>query len=239
MACWKKEGHGNIDLYHGLEQSCNVVFYETGVSLYNTDVTALQQVAAAFGIGSSTGIEIDESLGLLPTPEWKQAALNDVWVPGDTVNMSIGQGFLQVTPAQMARVALGMATGGLLRELTLVSRADDPTGISPPEAFQKPEPAPLPLRADVINSIRGAMRAVCVPPIGTASGAFGNFPIAVAAKTGTAETVPGQTSHAWFAGFAPYDQPQIAFLGMLEYGGEGSSAAAPMMRQVLSRYFGV
>ncbi len=239
MACWKESGHGNVDLFHGLEQSCNVVFYETGLKLYETDVTALQQVSADFGIGNPTGLEVDETTGLLPTPEWKQANLNDVWVPGDTVNMSIGQGFLQATPAQMLRVPLAIATGGLLRPLTLVSHSADPTGAAQPEYFERAAPAQMSLRADTINTIREAMRAVCVPPKGTASGVFGDFPIPVAGKTGTAETVPGQNSHAWFGGYAPYDQPQIAFLGMLEYGGEGSGAAAPMMKEVLKHYFGV
>ncbi|MDQ4076840.1 MAG: penicillin-binding protein 2 [Chloroflexota bacterium] len=239
MACWKREGHGNIDLFHGLEQSCNVVFYETGVNLYNTDVIALQQIADAFGIGNYTGLEIDENPGLLPTPKWKLEELGDGWVPGDTVNMSIGQGFLQVTPAQMTRVALAMATGGLLRPLTLVSHTSDPTGATEPEYFEKEDPVELPLRAEVVNTIREAMRAVTVPPMGTASGVFGDFPIAVAGKTGTAETTPGNNSHAWFAGYAPHDQPQIAFLGMIEHGGEGSGVAAPMMKQVLERYFGL
>lgn len=237
MACWKRTGHGSVDLFHGLEQSCNVVFYETGVDLYNINPGALQQMAAAFGIGATTGVEVDEVAGLLPTPAWKQEVLGEGWVPGDTVNLSIGQGFLQVTPTQMARMVLGMATSGVLHELTLVQRSEDPTGVTAPEFFQKPEPPRLPLRAENMATIREAMRAVAVPPQGTASGVFGNFPIAIAGKTGTAESVPGQNSHAWFGGFAPYDQPQIAFLGMLEFGGEGSGAAAPMLRQVLERYY--
>lgn len=239
MACWKSSGHGNIDLYHGLEQSCNVVFYETGVDLYRVSDISLQQMAQAFGIGQSTGIEVDETTGLLPTPAWKEQELNDVWVPGDTVNLSIGQGFLQVTPAQMLRAVLGVASGGLVRELSLVSRAEDPTGVTPPTDFTKPEPPRLPIRNDTLNTIRAAMRAVAVPPWGTASGSFGDFPVAIAGKTGTAETVPGQPTHAWFAGYAPFDQPQIAFISMLEYGGEGSGAAAPMMKTVLQRYFNV
>ncbi|MGH2543200.1 MAG: penicillin-binding transpeptidase domain-containing protein, partial [Ardenticatenaceae bacterium] len=166
MACWKEEGHGDINLFHGLEQSCNVVFFETGLSLYDAGVTALQEIAAAFGIGSPTGVEVDESVGLLPTPEWKQEALNDVWVPGDTVNLSIGQGFLQVTPAQMVRVTLAMAAGGLLRELTLVDHSADPTGAGEPEYFQKGEPSQAPVRPEVLSTIREAMRAVAVPPWG-------------------------------------------------------------------------
>lgn len=239
MACWKTSGHGNIDLYHGLEQSCNVVFYETGLDLYRVSDISLQQMAQAFGIGQNTGIEIDETPGLLPTPAWKQQALNDVWVPGDTVNLSIGQGFLQVTPAQMLRVALAMATNGLVRELTMVNRAEDPTGVTPPTEFTQAEPSRLPIRNENMNTIRSAMRAVAVPPWGTASGSFGDFPIPIAGKTGTAETVPGQPSHAWFAGYAPFDNPQIAFLSMLEFGGEGSGAAAPLMKTVLQRYFNV
>ncbi len=239
MACWKKSGHGSIDLFHGLEQSCNVVFYETGLKLYDKSNIALQQMAQAFGIGQNTGVEIEETVGLLPTPAWKEQNLNDVWVPGDTVNMSIGQGFLQVTPAQMNRSVLAVASGGAVRELTLVSRAEDPTGVTPSSTFTKPEPQRLPVRTENLNTIREAMRAVAVPPMGTASGSFGDFPIPIAGKTGTAETVPGQPTHAWFGGYAPYDQPQIAFVGMVEYGGEGSGTAAPMIKEVLKRYFNV
>ena len=239
MECWKKEGHNAVDLHQGLEQSCNVVFFETGHQLYNHDPTALQQMASAFGVGLPTGIEVDEVTGLLPTPEWKGEALNDYWVPGDTVNMAIGQGFLQVTPAQMARMALGVATGGLLHELTLVQRAEDPTGVTPTQSFQKPEPPRLPLQPETINAVREAMRAVAIPPLGTGSGIFGDFPIPIAGKTGTAETSPDQNPHAWFAGFAPYDQPQVAFLSMLEFGGQGSSDAGPLIKEVLKRYFNV
>ncbi|MBA3533422.1 MAG: penicillin-binding protein 2 [Ardenticatenales bacterium] len=239
MRCWKSSGHGNIDLFHGLEQSCNVVFFETGVKLYEAGNTALQDMAAQFGVGAPTGVEVDETPGLLPTPEWKQTVMNDTWVPGDTVNLSIGQGFLQTTPAQMARMALTVATGGVVRELTLVREATDPTGVAQPEQFQKGEPPRITLRAETLSAVQGAMRAVAVPPLGTASGVFGNFPIPIAGKTGTAETTPGQPTHAWFTGYAPFDQPQIAFLGMLEFGGEGSGAAAPMIRKVLEQYFGV
>ncbi len=237
MRCWKETGHGPIDLFHGLEQSCNVVFYETGVSLHTVDEAALQQMAERFGIGSPTGVEVSESSGLLPTPQWKQEEFNDAWALGDTVNLAIGQGFLQVTPAQMTRVVLAMATGGLLRELTVVERAEDPTGSTPAEVFSSPEPDQVGLAPEVMNTVREAMRAVAVPPLGTASDVFGDFPVAVAGKTGTAESVPGETAHAWFAGYAPYDQPQIVCLGMVESGGGGADVAAPMVRQVLERYF--
>jgi penicillin-binding protein 2 len=239
MACWNRAGHGSIDLWHGLEQSCNVVFYETGVSLYGVSNIALQQMAQAFGIGLNTGIEIDETAGLLPTPAWKEEALDDVWVPGDTINLSIGQGYLQVTPAQMLRSVLAVASGGAVRELSLVTRAEDPTGVTPATDFTRPEPQRLPIRGSTLTAIQEAMRAVAVPPSGTASGSFGDFPIPVSGKTGTAETVPGQPSHAWFGGYAPTDAPQVAFIGMLEFGGEGSGAAAPMMKGVLQRYFNV
>lgn len=239
MACWKTSGHGSIDLYHGLEQSCNVVFFETGIKLYNQDVGALQQMADRFGIGRPTGLEVDEARGVLPTPEWKRDVLNDVWVPGDTVNLSIGQGFLQVTPVQMLRVALTIAAGGSVRSLTLAGRSEDPTGVQPPDYYQPEAPGSLNVRADVMRTVQEAMRAVAVPPWGTASGIFGDYPVAISGKTGTAESVPGRPSHAWFAGYGPSDDPQIAFLGMLEFGGEGSSDAAPMVRQVLDRYFNV
>ena len=238
MACWKTEGHGEIDLFHGLEQSCNIVFFEAGVELYKVSPTALQEMASAFGVGQFTGIETDELTGLLPSNEWKQEVYDDAWRVGDTVNLSIGQGFLLATPAQMVRMALSMASGGIPRELTLLQRSEDPTGATQPVLLEKPDPKPLPLRANTMNSIRDAMRAVATPPWGTASGVFREtFPIKVAGKTGTAESGGDQKSHAWFAGFAPFDQPQIAFVSMLEHGGEGSADAAPLIKEVLVRYF--
>jgi len=240
MECWKKEGHGNIDLFHGLEQSCNIVFFETGEILYNTSSTALQEMASAFGVGQFTGIETDEITGLLPSDEWKQEVYDDAWRLGDTVNLSIGQGFLQTTPAQMTRMVLSLAAGGLRRQLTLLNSSKEPGKSGPLQPISQPEPEPLPLSANTLNSVRGAMRAVAVPPWGTASGVFtASFPIQVAGKTGTAESGGDQLSHAWFAGFAPYDQPQIAFVSMLEYGGEGSADAAPMIKETLIRYYGL
>ena len=238
MACWKESGHGNIDLFHGLEQSCNVVFFETGQSLYGVGETALQEMAATYGIGQLTGVQMDENPGLLPDPAWKAAALDDVWVLGDTVNLSIGQGFLQTTPLQMLRVSLAVASGWV-RPLSLISSLGDPLGASEPEPQPTPDAPPLAVSAERLATVREAMRAVAVPPMGTASGSFGDFPIPIAGKTGTAETVPGQDSHAWFSGYAPYDQPQIAFVGMVEYGGEGSGTAAPMMRELLRRFYNV
>jgi penicillin-binding protein 2 len=237
MGCWREEGHGNIDLYHGLEQSCNVVFYETGMHLHSVGETLLQDMAGRFGVGSPTGVEVFESQGLLPTSQWKREALNDVWVPGDSVNLAIGQGFLQVTAAQMTRALVAVANGGTLHELSIVERAEDPTGAAEPEYFERAEAPRVELRPEVLETIRASMRAVAIPPMGTASDVFGDFPLPVAGKTGTAESAPGQEPHAWFGGYAPFEQPQIAFVGMIEQGGAGSEVAAPMIRQVLERHF--
>jgi penicillin-binding protein 2 len=239
MRCWK--AHGPIDLYQGLVESCDVVFYEIGLGLYRKgndgQQELLQSMARAFGLGQPTGVEVDEAAGLLPDNQWKQAQLGEIWTPGDTVNMSIGQGFLQTTPIQMANATAAIANGGTLHRPSLVLRVTDVTNNQPPEEFQTETLGTLPVRPEHLNTIRRAMTDVSTPPKGTASGVFGNFPIKVAGKTGTAEAGPTRNPHAWFTCYAPADQPQIAVCAMFEHAGEGSAVAAPAVKAVLERYF--
>lgn len=238
MGCWK--AHGGIDLFQGLVQSCDVVFYEVGNALYQAGESQgeelLQAVARGFGFGRPTGVELDEAAGLLPNNEWKVNQLGQGWTPGDTVNMSIGQGYLLTTPLQIANMVAAVANGGTLHRPTLFLRASDVTGTQPPEEFEPEVVGELPIRPENLDIIRRAMAEVTTPPMGTASETFGNFPVKVAGKTGTAEN-PGEEPHAWFAAYAPADQPQIAICAMLENAGEGSQVAAPIVRAVLEKYF--
>lgn len=240
MTCWKRSGHGNIDLFNGLVESCDVVFYEVGLALYNRDPNLLQTFARRLGFGAPTGIEVAEAAGLVPDDAWKRAQVGVGWTPGDTVNMAIGQGFLLVTPLQVARMMATVANGGTLFRPTLFDMAEDVANSANTERFQPETTGTLGVREDVLQTLQGALSRVTQPPRGTASFVFRNFPLPVAGKTGTAEAPgPGGEPHAWFAAYAPADRPQIAVVAMMENAGEGSSVAAPVVRDLLAAYFGL
>ncbi|HBY98543.1 MAG TPA: penicillin-binding protein 2 [Chloroflexi bacterium] len=240
MLCWKRSGHGNIDLFQGLVQSCDVVFYEVGYTLYKLGVAAkeelLQSVARGFGLGRPSGVELDEAAGLVPDNEWKLDQLGQSWTPGDTVNLAVGQGYLLTTPLQIANVTAAVANGGSLHRPTLLLQAVDVTGTQPPQEFGTESIGALPVSPEHLDTIRRAMAEVTTPPLGTASETFGTFPIKVAGKTGTAQHA-GKEPHAWFTAYAPADQPQVAVCAMFEEAGEGSKVAAPAVRSILERFF--
>ncbi|RME12758.1 MAG: penicillin-binding protein 2 [Ardenticatenia bacterium] len=238
MNCWKSSGHGTIDLSNGLVESCDVVFYEVGLAAYNRDPNLLQTYARRFGLGALTGVELDESAGLVPDNEWKVSVQGVGWTPGDSVNMAIGQGFLLTTPLQIARMMAAIANGGTLYRPQIIVSAEDPTGERPPLTFEPQVDGTLDLAPEHLQAIRDALLRVTQPPRGTASHIFRDFPVPVAGKTGTAEA-PGVAPHAWFAAYAPAPTPEIAVVAMAENAGEGSGVAAPMVREVLAHYFGV
>ena len=238
MNCWKSSGHGTIDLSNGLVESCDVVFYEVGLAAYNRDPNLLQTYARRFGLGALTGVELDESAGLVPDNEWKVSVQGVGWTPGDSVNMAIGQGFLLTTPLQIARMMAAIANGGTLYRPQIIVSAEDPTGERPPLTFEPQVDGTLDLAPEHLQAIRDALLRVTQPPRGTASHIFREFPVPVAGKTGTAEA-PGVAPHAWFAAYAPAPTPEIAVVAMAENAGEGSGVAAPMVREVLAHYFGV
>ncbi len=238
MYCWLRSGHGNIDLFQGLIQSCDVVFYEVGLALNNLDINILPAMARAFGLGQESGLwGADEASGLVPNDAWKISAQGYGWTPGDTVNMAVGQGFLLVTPLQIATLFSAIANGGTRYRPRLVMRAESPMG-DPPIEFAPEAMGTLPISSAHLSLIRDALRRVTIGPRGTARFAFEGFPIAVAGKTGTAQNV-GKEPHAWFVGYAPVDAPEIVVVALLENAGEGSAEAAPRVRQVMEAHFGI
>ncbi|GAB4547416.1 MAG: hypothetical protein Kow0063_42100 [Anaerolineae bacterium] len=233
--CWLETGHGRINLQDGLTQSCDVVFYDVGLALQNTDPQLLPDMARAFGLGAVTGINgVEEAAGLVPDPAWKLAQKAESWFPGDSVNLAIGQSYLLATPLQMANMLAAVGNGGTLYRPQLVRRIVEPVG---PEQVNQPEVlARLPVSPETLTVIRNALEQVVSGPRGTARDAFAGATFTAAGKTGTAET--GQEEpHAWFAGYAPAEAPQIAVAVLLEHGGEGSKKAAPIFRQVVEAYF--
>jgi penicillin-binding protein 2 len=233
--CWLETGHGQITLQNGLIQSCDVVFYDVGLALQNADPQFLPDMARAFGLGTVTGIVgVEETAGLVPDPAWKLAEKAESWFPGDSVNLAIGQSDLLTTPLQIANLLAAVGNGGTLYRPQLVRRIVEPVG---PEQMNQPEVlAHLPVSPELLTVIRRGLEGVVSGARGTAREAFEGATFTAAGKTGTAET--GQEEpHAWFAGYAPAESPQIAVAVLLEHAGEGSKEAAPVFRQVVEAYF--
>ena len=209
----------------------------------------LPNTAREFGLDALTGIEgLPENGGLIPDPDWKMENVGEGWVPGDSVNMAIGQGFVQVTPLQMARIIAAVANGGTLYRPSVIDRIGAAGG-APEEPWPVEEQGQLPLAPSELEVMRQSLRDVASGAWGTAAYQFEDLPVPVAGKTGTAETVV-DNSHAWFAGYAPAEpytaadgtlteNPDLAIVVMIEHAGEGSEVAAPVFRRVVESYYGI
>ncbi len=246
MTCWLKSGHGTIDLVSALTASCDVAFYQVGYDLSFIDIDALSAYARSFGLGAPTAIgripdgdwdPLGEASGLVPDDTWKRKVYGEGWSTGDTVNLGIGQGFLLVTPLQMARLIAAVGNGGTLYRPQIVSKVAA-TGDQPEIVFQPERVGRLPVTAATLEAIRKGLEGVTTSPRGTATHRFVGFPYAVAGKTGTAQN-EGELPHAWFIGYLPAEAPEIAIAAMVENSGEGSTFAAPLFRQVAAAYYQV
>jgi penicillin-binding protein 2 len=239
---WPRQ-HGSLTLLEGLTRSCDVVFYEVGMALDTRDPGILPQYARAFGLGEPTGVQGlaglpagagGEASGLVPDGQWKQETWGMAWRTADSVHMAIGQGYVLVTPIQIAVLMGAVANGGTLYEPQLVWKI----GGTPEIAEQSLAPSvrgKLPVSAEHLAVIRDALWGVANRDFGTAYWVFQDFEVAVAGKTGTAEN-PGGAPHAWFAGYAPADDPQIAIAVLVENSGEGTVAAAPIFRSLVETF---
>ncbi|MDT8306395.1 MAG: penicillin-binding transpeptidase domain-containing protein [Anaerolineae bacterium] len=246
---WLSGGHGNVTMRRAIAVSCNTCFYDMGFNLNEYDPYFFPETARQYGLGAPTGIEgIHESAGLIPDPDWKMASGAGGWVPGDAVNMAIGQGDVQVTPLQMARVFAAFANGGTLLVPRLIDRVGAGGG-APEETWPVEESGQIPLSSEHLEALRGALREVATQSYGTASHRFIGLPVPVAGKTGTAEAPPNQP-HSWFAGYAPAEpytlpdgtvltEPEIAVVVMIEHAGEGSTYAAPLFRRIVELYYNI
>jgi penicillin-binding protein 2 len=243
LRCWKRTGHGSVSLHKAIVQSCDVYFYKLGDQI---GMAQLSATAQQWGLGEKTGIALSpESRGLIPAHRpYMMAAINNAskrrkrWFRGETMITAIGQGTLTTTPLQMARFAAAIANGGKVLVPQLL------TDLAP-EVVNKPEVKP-----EYLKLIQKAMRSVVENPHGTAHRVLSSLPWKVAGKTGTAQVVKmsqdddGSASakkellrrykdHAWFMGYAPYENPKIAIAVFVEHGGHGGSAAAPVAAAVI------
>lgn len=223
---WKP--HGWVNMVRAIAVSSNVYFYTVGGGFGDIQGLGIERIAkhlARFGLGQETNVELPEAAGLVPTPAWKSQVRNSPWYIGDTYNVSIGQGDLRLTPLQLTRATAALANGGRLVQPTLVR--GETLGTASPRGINLNIPAS---DLDVVR--RGLREAVT----SGSSVVLSDLPVAVAGKTGTAQIGNGQT-HAWFTGFAPFEQPRIVLTVLIEEGGEGSQAAVPVAKQFLEWYF--
>ena len=248
--CWKEGGHGPVSLHRALAESCDVYFYQVGLKV---GVDALAEYANRLGLGHKTGIEFEyEKSGLIPTANWKKLFKGEPWQEGETLSIAIGQGFNLVTPLQVCQMTSVLANGGIVYKPFLVEKIIDPEG----QVIKEFEPTVdveligmdkyLALIRDglvgAVNDLHGTARAARLKDIKD---------ITVAGKTGTAQVVTMEKfkevdekdvaykhrDHAWFTSFAPAENPEIAVTVLVEHGGHGGSAAAPVAQKVLERYF--
>lgn len=229
FGCWKKEGHGSVNLIRALVESCDVYFYELGRML---GIGKIYKYATLLGLGRPTGFISEEKSGLIPNEEWKKNVKKTSWFLGDTFNTAIGQGFLTVTPLQMANVMATIINGG-----TKIT----PYIIRGTNSYKES----LNLNPKNLEIIKDALVKVVNEPNGTASGARSNI-IKFGGKTGTVQVVSKKLKekvlykniehHAWFIGFAPAEKPEIAFSVIVEHGGSGGAVAAPIAKNILEGY---
>ncbi len=235
-ACWiwaYGRTHGVVTLQKALTVSCDIAFYQIGLRLDKIDQNLMPSFSYAFGLGAETGIGIEEGAGNVPDPKKQQP-----WIPTDPVDMAIGQDTFLVSPLQVVDFIAAVANGGTLWKPRLIVKVQDLAN-GTEQVLPSEKRGDLPVRAQNLSVIRNALKGVTTDKDGTAQFDFEGSPIISAGKTGTAQ-VPGKNEpHAWFAGYAPADKPEIACVVMIENGGEGSKVAAPLFRQVIEKYFNV
>ena len=246
--CWKKSGHGSMNLHDALVQSCDVYFYTIG---HRLGIDTIAKYAQRFGLGSSTRLGLSrEKRGLIPTTQWKLLNKKEPWQLGETISASIGQGYNLVTPIQQVIMMAAMANGGTLLKPYLVKRIEGPDGQVQKEFF--PEiTGQVGVKPEYLEQVRMAMRGVVNEPRGTGKKSRMKN-IIVSGKTGTAQVVRMKSNeelekgeaipfkyqdHAWFVAFAPYEKPEIAVAIIVEHGGHGGATAGPIAGKLFKKYF--
>ncbi len=232
--CHLRRGHGSLDLYGGFRASCDVYFYRVGERL---GPELLAEYARGLGLGSKTGLPADlqEAPGIVPDPAWKIVNSKfGEWGLGDTLNTAIGQGFLLVTPLQIALLTAFVANGGQLLQPQLLSHRRDGTGALTWQAEPVVRPG-IPVSPEVVKIVQECMRQVVNERGGTGRSAR-LAEITVAGKTGTAEHYK-KPSDAWFCCYAPFEAPEIALAVVIEGGGHGGTTSGPLARQILEYFF--
>lgn len=245
--CWQRGGHGWLNITGAIEKSCNYFFYTIGTRM---DIDTLAKYARYFGLGVKTGVELPGEVS--GTVASKEAAGKRGWYPGDMMSAVIGQSYNAFTPLQMAKYISMVANGGNKITPTIVESVIRADGTEvPKEEVEQTIKAKLGITDDGVEDltisqtsvdvVKEGMRSVTSDESGTAYSVFKNFPIEVGGKTGSAETESGANNgktNAWFAGFAPYDDPEIAVVVFVENGGHGWYTGETV-REIMEQYFGM
>lgn len=242
---WKAGGHGSVNMFKAIQVSCDTYFYGLATEL---GINRMHDYLSTFGFGKKTDIDLDGELpGLMPSEQWKLARYHEKWFGGDTVSAGIGQGYVLVTPMQLAYAVATLANNGIGYRPHLL-RGLESTG-QPEQPVLQPPPVDLHLDPEDLDLVKRAMLAVTQPG-GTAAWAGAGAQYEIAGKTGTAQVIAIKQNekyvasqvaernrdHAWFIAFAPADKPRIALAVLVENGGHGGVTAAPIARKVFDYY---
>jgi penicillin-binding protein 2 len=231
FGCWRKQGHGVVSLHRAIVESCDTYFYEAGKRL---GIDKIYDYATNLGLGKKTGIELGrEKQGLIPNTNWKLENKKHPWYLGETFNAAIGQGYVAVTPLQLAVMTSTIANGGNLYKPTLIKDAQ-------PIISGK-----VKIRSDTLEIVKSGLFGVVNEPGGTGWAAKSQL-MSIGGKTGTAQVVAIKRDsqylpekfrdHAWFVAFAPVEKPEIALAVLVEHGGHGGGAAAPIAKRAIEGY---
>lgn len=231
FGCWRKTGHNIVSMHRAIVESCDVFFYEAGKRL---GIDKIHNYATRLGLGEKTGLTIgDEKNGLIPNTRWKMDTKKAPWFLGETFVSSIGQGYVSVTPVQMALMMSAVSNGGTLYRPTILKNQE-------PSLMRRAD-----IRPETLEIVRDGLKGVVNEPGGTGWAAKSNI-TTVGGKTGTAQVVGMRKDtkylsekfrdHAWFVAFAPVDNAEIALSVFVEHGGHGGSTAAPIAKKAIEAY---
>lgn len=238
---WKASGHGYVDLHNALVHSCDVYFYTIGQRM---GIDVMAEFGKDFGLGKATGVELpSERSGIMPSTAWKQKAKHEQWLPGETISAAIGQGYVTVTPLQMASLVGTVANNGVIYRPRLVQAVMDRTSGNLQELPAVPR-GKINAKPETFRIIKDALADVVTK--GTATRAKSSM-VTIGGKTGTAQVAALRTGpeenipkklrdHAWFVAFAPVESPKIAVAVLAEHMGHGGAAAAPLAKEVIETY---
>lgn len=253
--CWYytdyHRGHGLLDVIGAIEKSCNYFFYETADRM---GIDTLDKYARYFGLGTKTGIELPgETAGVLASKEYAES-IGQPWRPGDVINAAIGQGYNKFTPLQMAKYVSMVANGGNKLDVSIIKTVQNPDGSEVPREeinnfvnqklglTEDNTEEEITLNQQYLHAVKEGMKSVTSGESGTAYVRFKDFNISVGGKTGSAEAGydenGNQLVNAWFSAFAPYENPEIAVVVMVENGGHGNYTAEAV-REIMAEYFGM
>ncbi len=236
--CWGV--HGDVDLKKAIIMSCDTYFYNVGYRFYKANSLGMQNWSRQLGLGKETGVDLPgEAVGRIPDPEWKarvgETEIDKMWMPGNSVNFSIGQGDILVTPLQLASVYATIANGGRQIKPHVGLRVEDQVTGKTAANLQPEDAMQLPISSENLHAIQEGL-AGAIAPGTTVGDTWVGFNTPVSGKTGTSQ-VSGKADYAWYVAYAPSNNPQVVVVVLIEQGGGGGSVAAPTARRVLEGIF--